>query len=150
MENNNIKKEENLKLLYRQRNFLDSERIKLANSFDKYLLSFATGSLYLSIIFINAISDNLISKNILGWGWIALIFSIIFTLLSIFLSEKAFKEDIKIIDKSIENVINNKDVGEEKNCWNTAITVINIIGTFAFIVGVITLSRFYFINIGIN
>lgn len=140
-------KEKNLKLLYDYRKCLNKERITLSNSFDRYLLTFSTGSLYLSIVLTNTIGKNFFHMEIMGAGWLSLLLCMIATLLSIKFSEKSFEKQIHITDKIIENVDKNKCSKNIKNCWNTCIDFTNWSSIALFILGVILLSIFYFLNI---
>lgn len=142
----NKSQEINLDALYRWREQIDKERIKIAHAFDKYLLTFATGTLYLSVLFTSS-KSILVSKNLLGLGWVALIISIIFTMLSIFLSEQAFFEELKSIDKDIRDINENKVSKENSNCWNFFINILQIIGIISFVLGIILLSFVYYLNL---
>ena len=137
-----------LDTLYKRRSFLGRERIKLENSFDKYLLTFSTGALYLSVIFSNNAESELKYTYILGVGWALLFLCIVATLRSIILSEKSFAKEVEITDEKIEELINNKKKVKRKiNPWNEKIDVLQnfIVGFFVF--GLFTLSIFYYINI---
>ena len=140
------KKENNITILQKYRNNLDKTRINICFSFDKYLLTFATGSLYLSILFTSSLS----SKNeitYLAIGWSLLIISIISTLLSIFFSIKAHENQIDNTDLMIVAELENKEIIKTNDCcWTTVINMLEIIGIASFIFGIILLSIFYFIN----
>jgi len=145
--NKSTVKEKNLESLYRWRELIDKERIEIANSFDKYLLTFATGTLYLSVLFTSSIKNVITLKFLLGVGWIFLIISVVFTLLSIFLSEHAFYAEIGNIDSMIREIDSDKETTGKKNCWNYILYFFQIIGIGAFIAGVIFLSIAYYVNL---
>jgi len=142
---NSNKKE--LEHLYKWRELQDKERIKIANSFDKYLLTFATGTLYLSISFTSSIKDLLGNKKMLGVGWVFLIISITFTLFTIFLSNQAFSRGIDITDNAIRDVLNSRKQRKEDNYWNTVTIILQIVGIITFIAGIILLSIVYYTNL---
>lgn len=148
MPDKNEKKEKDLDVLYQRREALDQARINLANSFDKYLLTFATGGLYLSIVFANAFnSQGLIYKRILIWGWIALLVSIAGSLTSIVFSVLAFKKQMENTDVEISALINSKEVVGLDNCWNKAVIIFQWIAGLTFVVGITLLTCFYFKNL---
>ncbi len=132
-----------IKSLYHHKKLMMSEKMKSTESFDKYLLTFATGSLYLSVFFTQEL-NNVEKSNVLIWGWILLIISILFILVSFLLSEKAFKKEIEETDKEIED---SEYKREENNKWSTFITIFQWISLITFIVGSASFIIFYFINI---
>lgn len=142
-----VVKEKNLKLFYNRRDFLDKERIRLASFFDRYLLIFATGALYLSILFTNNLAEDVSRKILLGAGWTSLIISIFLTLISVIFSEYAFKKQIQITDMEIEDILDEASRNRRDNCWNIVVTFTRWVGILFFIAGVILLSLFYYINI---
>lgn len=145
--NNEADKEKDLEMLCRRYSFLDAERIKIANSFDKYLLTFSTGSLYLSIMFTSKLVGGLNNKYLLGTGWGVLIISIISILLSINFSERAFDKQLSLTNKKIKSIIDDKDPCDDFNYWNTVVHIMKWVGTITFILGIVILSLFYFINL---
>lgn len=141
--------EKNLEMLHKWRGFFDEIRINLSNSFDKYLLTFATGTLYLSVYFTSGLAP-LSHGAILGWGWGVLLTSIFATLLSIALSIMAYDREIAITDKKIEVVQENKVVIGADNVWNKFVTFGRWVSIITFIVGIVLLSYFYFVNLPFN
>lgn len=137
----------NFEIFYNRRQFLDEIRIKISDSFDKYLLTFSTGSLYLSIIFTNSLGGELKEKAILAWGWIFLLVSIFSTLMSSILSEKAHNRAIEITDFQIEDLNERHSPRRMENIWITFIYVFKGIMIFSFMVGIIFLTFFYFLNL---
>jgi hypothetical protein len=148
---NKLKKnlnKENLDVLYRRRDMLDAERIKQSSSLDKYLLTFSTGTLYLSINFTDKINNKLNSICLLGWGWAILIISIFSVLISFYGAVKAHQRQIEINDVYInKELYKNVKINDTSNFWNTFVGVFNIIAISSFVIGVIILTIFYFINI---
>lgn len=135
--------------LYKWRSFIDQERINTSNYLDKYILSFSTGILAISISFTNNFKSSLCYIEFLAAGWISLIFTVVFTLLSIFLSEKAFRREIQITDKLIELRSKNKDESklDTSNVWNTVVDLLTVSGIVTFVIGLGILSYFYFNNL---
>lgn len=142
-------REKNLEMLHKWRGFFDEVRINLSNSFDKYLLTFATGTLYLSVYFTSRF-DSLSQGAILGWGWGILLISIFATLLSIAFSIMAYDREIAITDKKIEVVQEDKVVVEADNVWNKFVTFGRWVSIVTFIIGIVLLSYFYFVNLPFN
>lgn len=134
-----------LDALYARRQFLDETRINLGNNFDKYLLTFSTGSLYLSILFTNNLDRVLLHKYLLGFGWIFLLLSIISSLISIFLSSYAYKRQISITDMRIRCLYDGNV--DSHNGWNDFINIIQALIITFFIFGILLLSVFYFLNL---
>lgn len=130
-------------------NFMDKSRIKLSNSFDKYLLTFATGTLYLSINF-SSDKDFLVNKNLLAFGWFSLIVSIASTLLSIYASIKAHEVEMDYDVEDIKNVQNGKPRTTRENIWSSITDICTIIGISTFLLGIVFLSITYFQNINVN
>jgi len=136
--------EKNLKISYKRREYLDFVRIGLGNSLDKYLLSFSTGSLYLSVAFSKEQSSILI---LLLYGWFFLILSIITALLSILYSSKAHKEQINIVDRRINAYIKKQVPNEETNRYNYTVEALRNYSIGGFILGICFLAIFYFLNL---
>ncbi len=130
-------------------NFLDKIRIQIANNFDKYLLTFSTGSLYLSILFTNnlKLTNSLSHKQLLGAGWLLLLISIFFALLSIYFSIFAYKTQMDITKKQIDNIGQTDKFYEPTNCWNYIISIFQIFSVITFFSGIALLSVFYYLNI---
>lgn len=146
---NDFIKEENCKILYKRRDFLDENRIKISESFDKYLLSFATGSLYLSVYFTNNLKGQLNSKEFLKYGWILLIICISSSLLAFYASKKAYDRQIQDVDAELCKHLNGEKVLVNKNnCWPCIIGILNWATIIGFVFGVTCLAIFYFKNIG--
>lgn len=138
---------ENYKTLVKHRYFLDRTRVNLSNSFDKYLLTFATGSLGLSISFTNNLKNELYYLPIIAVGWGVLIISIISTLLSIFFSIKSHQKQIDINDFKTKQLFAIKQSKVPENEWNKRLSTLGLFGIFSFICGIILLSTFYFLNL---
>lgn len=136
-------------LLRKHHDFMDRSRIKLANSFDKYLLTFATGTLYLSINF-SSNKEFVLNKDLLALGWVLLIVSMASTLISIFASIRAHELEMDYDFEDIENVQNNVPRVTRNNKWSLLTNACTVLGISTFILGVIFLSVNYFQNLNIN
>ncbi len=142
------KTKKNIDVLYKHRELLEQTRIEISTSFDKYILTFAAGALYLSILFTNSSSHGcLVEKEWIFLGWTFLIVSIISMALSIFLSVKAHEKEVGFIDEDIECLRDGKEVEEHVNALTGFICFCEIIGGLSFIVGIASLSFFYFSNL---
>lgn len=139
--------EKNADMLYERRNMLNSARMKHSDSLDKYLLTFATGSLYLSISFTSSIDKGLQSIRLLSVGWILLLTSIITILFSFYCGEKSHNRQIEITDERIKNLYKTKKKNVGRNNWNVVIEVLKILSISSFTVGISFLTYFYFINL---
>jgi len=142
-------KQECFNRLSKRWNFLDETRIKLANNFDKYLLTFATGSLYLSILFTNSFGNGYVfyNKALLAIGWGLLLVSIIFALLSIYFSVFAYDKLMTMVKEHIDSIYNDKCYCERTNYWNFVLVIFQILSILFFITGIILLSIFYYFNV---
>jgi len=141
-------KDQNYKMFLKHRRFLDKTRIKASDSFDKYLLTFATGSFYLSIFFTNNLPNGIKENFPLMTGWLFLLISIISTILSILFSVFAHDEAIDNIDLEINALLDNKKtIRGKKDCWPKTIDVLQVVSVISFILGITFLSIFYFTNL---
>ncbi|EKE21846.1 MAG: hypothetical protein ACD_7C00114G0006 [uncultured bacterium] len=150
MNKNKLSKKEindNLDILYSRRDFMDSARIKFGDSLDKYLLTFSTGSLYLSILFIKSSFNKIIFSDWLLLGWIAFVMSIWSSLLAIFFSVYAHDEQIKMIDDDIFKVGKGEIPISRGNNLNFWVKLFQLLSMLGFFIGIIFLSLFYFLNI---
>ena len=139
--------EKNADILYERRNMLDSARMKHSDSLDKYLLTFSTGSLYLSINFTREIVGKPCSEWQLAVGWVFLLTSIISILTSFYCGEKAHVKQIEINDQYIKALYNKKLKINDLNKWNSTIEAFKITSISSFILGILFLTYFYFINL---
>jgi hypothetical protein len=144
-ERDNLEKDRDMHLKRRDR--LDDARMKHSESLDKYLLTFATGSLYLSIHFTGSLEGNLESKCLLSLGWIALLLSIAMTLLSFYFGEKAHSRQIHINDEVIKLLDGEKIEPNYSNHWNGVVETLTILSIVGFFAGVSLLTYFYFVNL---
>lgn len=140
--------EKNLDMLYARREALDAARAKHSDLLDKYLLTFATGSLYLSINFTSGLNREICQKWPLLTGWILLLISIISILASFYCGEEAHARQIEINDQWIKSVLDNEEIEiNEVNKWNRAIGNLKLTSITSFIFGICLLTYFYFINL---
>ncbi len=137
----------NLDILYHRRDLIENIKIKFGDSFDKYLLSFSTGSLYLSIIFINSAFKNPKFISILILGWTSFLISIISCLFAIFFSMHAHREQINLIDEDIEELELEGIISHRVNKYNFLVDFFQILSLCGFITGIILFSIFFLFNI---
>ena len=150
MEDDNSRKEKNLDTLYKWRDFLDRVRVKLSNSFDRYLLTIATGGLYLSVYFTSGQSGVFLHVAALAWGWGLLLLSIFVTLLSIIFSVMAYQREISIADMNIEAQKESQTVVGANNEWNFWVDACRWVSMATFMAGIASLAYFYFVNLTLH
>jgi hypothetical protein len=140
---------ERRKFLYRYREGLEKTRIKSYEYFDKYLLTFATGTLVLSINFTSGKVLPLAGKSLLFFGWVCLIICILSTLISFVLGEKVFYQEILRIDGQIKRLDNEEKQPEKysENKYSLLVRKVGYVALVTFILGFTCLTMFYFVNI---
>ncbi len=141
--------EKNLKVMRKHGENLEKERLKIEHTYDKYLLTFSTGGLYLSVFFTNNLG-TLNHKEILGIGWLSLIAVVTSTMLSFIFSDLAFEKEIEHNNEDINELVNNRKITEsnEQNKYTKYIIFLQRVTLISFVLGIILLSVFYLINIG--
>lgn len=141
-----LDKEKNLETLYVRAGQVEDFRFKLSTSFDKYLLTFATGSLYLSVIFSANHSDHLQKGRLLEVGWVALIVAIVASLFSIYLSTLVHEIGRDLVFKKIDAIVHDDDPDKIKmsSLWNVAVHSLTLISMIAFIIGIVASASFYY------
>lgn len=150
MNEEKLSKEEinnNLDILYQRRDFLEKNKIKFGDSFDKYLLSFSTGSLYLSIIYINSLSTEHKYLAILISGWVSFLISIISCVFAIFFSMHAHRKQVGLVDEDINKMISEGATVNGDNKYNYWVDFFQIASLSGFIIGIILFSIFFLLNI---
>jgi len=135
-------------------NRLSTERQALLNalldqsrSLDKYILTLAGGALGLSLVFIKDIAPTPKAETIgvLVGSWVSFCISILITLLSFLLSQKAIFKQIGITEGLISGKLDQNR--KHPNPFRTATGILNWISMVSFIVGVILLITFAAINL---
>lgn len=124
------------------RNYLIASKQTSQNTLDKYLISLSSGSLGLSIIFVNnIIKDNPIyCKSLLTISWVLFPITILLVLISFLSSIYSFS---KAISQTDSNKIQNEEPG---GTWNLITKILNIIGVIFFLFGLILLLIFVSLN----
>src|SRR3972149_7557542 len=115
------------------RNYLIASKQSSQNTLDKHLISLSSGSLGLSIIFINNIvKDNPIyCKELLTISWILFSMTILLVLISFFSSIYSFS---KAISQTDSQKIHDEEPG---GAWNIFTKILNVINIVFFILGLI-------------
>jgi hypothetical protein len=144
---NNDDTEKDLQTLAFRRSMLNDRRMKSSDYFDKYMLSFSTGALYLSVISLNGKQD-IGFKYMIAIGWALLIVAIIATVISFIISEKAFEQQMNIVDEKTKALLSGKEIKiMGMDFYAGILDSVKIISAFSFIAGIILLAIFYFLNI---
>lgn len=127
---------------------MDKERINISNLLDKYLLTFSTGTLALSVSFTEKIISRPVQeKLVLGLGWGFLILTIISTLVSILITTRAFEIQLKMDEQIYTDRLNGSNSISSQNCLNPILDILQVTTILTFVAGIIILSVFYFINL---
>jgi hypothetical protein len=119
--------------------YLDERKIYIdllkesGSQLDKNLLYIATGSLILSLTFIEKIVNNPIKDTLfyLLLSWIFLLTSIFITLISFYTSYKSCLKEIAILDSKYLD-----QSYDEKNLWTFATNKLNILSIIVLIFGI--------------
>ena len=112
-------------------------------SFDKYLLTFATGTFALTITFIKDVTNNTLAQStkwMIMLAWILLAATIVMMLISFLSGIKAFRKQDKIDRKWLL-----EDKGESEpptNGWSTTTVVLNIASSATFVAAIVFLLLF--------
>lgn len=124
------------------RNYLIESKQSSQNLLDKYLISLSSGSLGLSIIFVNNIvkDDPIYCKSLLIISWFLFSITILIVLISFLSSIHSFS---KAISQTDSNKIYNEVPG---GLWNTLTKTLNIISISFFLLGLILLLTFVSLN----
>lgn len=125
--------------------YLDERKILIqtnketSQQFDKYILTLSAGALAISITFLENIVPNPDENTLiyLILGWLVFILSMLATLISFIISQKA-------CDKQIDLLESPKD---DKNNWSIWTQRLNILSIICFVGGAIFLSIFSILNI---
>lgn len=135
--------------LLRRKDFLDNERLKLARSLDKYLLSFSTGGLYLIIITISKYGpgEMKIFIEYLCFGAILLFLSVTTSLFSIYFAYFGYNKSVQEIKEEMINNSDKKIFTVRDNTWNKIAGIMQSVSIFTFIFGLVFIFIFFYANI---
>ncbi len=124
------------------RNYLITSNQTSQNTHDKYLISLSSGSLGLSIIFVNNIIKNnpIHCKILLNISWILFSITILFVLISFFSSILSFSKAISQTDS--EQIYKEEPGGT----WNIFTKILNVVNIICFTLGLIFLLVFVSLN----
>ena len=120
-----------------------------AASYDKWLMTLASGSLGLSITFFKEIAPRPIDDSMfwLMVAWAAFALSIIGTLASFLVSQSAHRFYVYQLDEDYIARCTGQKLGPfGKNSYSTCVLYLNIASLVAFTAGVGLLGRFCFLN----
>jgi hypothetical protein len=120
---------------------LDAER-EAASSFDKYMLTFSSGALGLSLTFIKELCKQPTCKYFLLYiAWAGFIATILCTSSSFLIAQRALSKQRDILDEFFYT----KQL--RPNWWATTTSYLNIFSIFSFITGIILLTIFIGLNL---
>ncbi len=129
-------------------------RFELDQSFDKYLLTFSTGTLYLSLNFFKDLMDNNPLLYLLIIGWVFLVLSMMASLGSLFYSRKSYKylegylnSEIKRENDLKDNCVEGCDCNRYCNKYDNYIVLLELFSLWGFIIGVVLAGVFYVCSI---
>jgi heme exporter protein D len=120
------------------REMLVAAHQKSSESYDKALMTLAGGALALSITFLHDIAPKPVHKGWLAWSWALLALSLLLTVASFLLSQKAILREIAKRDAHDASPANR---------WTRGTTTLNVLSGLLFILGVSCLVRFAFYNL---
>ena len=141
---NTWQEHEQYKIYLDRRQELVNSKFKVAEDFDKALLTLSGGALGISMTFIKDIVIKPEHKWILVISWTCFGLSIIILLLGFHVCRKAYMQEIVSLDAIQEK---SKKANNKKNLWSEATEVANIFALVFFIIGLSSLATFIFINI---
>jgi len=112
---------------------------------DKAILQLATGTLALSVTFLEKIAPNPLPESlwVIATGWSALIVCIISMLLSFVFGQLACKSQLEIYDEMYENQVNVTRPPK----WTRWTTSANLISFASFVVGIFFILGFSWYNL---
>lgn len=117
-----------------------------SKKFDKAILTLSAGAFGLSITFIRQIAPNPLVESLafLKYSWYSFCFSIVFTLLSFLLYQRAIKRQREILDMDQEGKL---EARAQKNVVAFIANTFSLFAAFLFIIGIFLLAKFSMLNI---
>jgi hypothetical protein len=146
---NQVSADEDWRIYLKERESLVNAILEQSKSFDKYVLTLASGAFGLSLLFIkDAVSKPLTTTiPFLTASWTLFSISIALTLLSFLLSQEACKAQIEI-DKKV--LVTNEFDNVPTNIFSVITYLLNWLSGSSFIAGIITLAIFGIKNINLG
>jgi hypothetical protein len=122
---------------------------KSLETFDKTILTLASGAFGISISFINIIVPTAaLYKAAVGIAWICFCISICITLISFLTSTSSYQKQIKILEHNFfGSGSQEQENGNDRNISAICTWVLNIVSLVSFLIGVILLAFFAFENL---
>jgi hypothetical protein len=129
--------------------FIDERKLLIegiregARTFDKSILTLASGAFGITIAFMKDIAPHPFANTLclLGWSWAMFSLSLVLILLSFLSSQKACKEQI---DVSYKVLVLKKDA---KTSWTLVTTILNISSIVSLITAIIFWGIFAYWNL---
>ncbi len=135
-----------------QRRTLDEAEFKIAESLDKTLLTLSGGALVISMTFVKDIARNPVWTWALMIAWILFGSSVTVLLVTSYVCQLAYKKERETLDAKQRAKFNkhNKKLDEKnevvENEWSEATKVGNISALVIFLLGLIFLGVFIWVN----
>lgn len=117
---------------------LETESYK---SFDKALLTFSSGAIVLSVTFLEKFNTKSL-LCLLATSWVFWLLSILAQLSSYFISAKAMRRELEILNAQYRG----GEIYSDVNKWTGWPTILNILALLSFFFGVVFFLAFVFAN----
>ena len=131
----------------KERNFLAKAAQDQSRSFDKYILTLSGGTFGLSVFIIKQLAPQPINTSmpLLIGAWFAFGASILITLISFLLSQKACTRNIELMENYLSGKADSVEY-ERINTYTRLTQIANWLSMSSFITGVVLLGRFGIMN----
>ncbi len=149
MENGSTSNER--ELYFKERISLNEGEFKIAESYDKALLTLSAGALAISMTFIKDVAEDPKSIWMLITAWFILGLTTVVLLLTFLICQKAYQKARTSLDDREIARLNNDAKGQieatlTKNRWAHIVTIGNFLCLILFVTGIIFLGIFIRIN----
>ena len=137
-----------------EREGLENARFRVAESFDKAILTLSGGALALSMTFVTDIASNPTRKGCLVLAWVFFGMSLVVLLLNMYFCQIAYEKEREKLDAEQDKKagldINEEENDDNRNIWGTITRIGNCTALALFAIGVIVLSVFIYTNMKIS
>lgn len=121
---------------------INKRELSNSENFDKAILSLSSAGLAFSLTFIKFVVplENIKDPTFLYWTWYLFGASIILTIISFLISQKALRVSLDYADKCFNQ--NNEEFCNKKSWWGIGVDILNFIVGVVFISAVISVIMF--------